>query len=183
MNNDEKWCLKWDEFDSNIREYFRSLRKQGGLFDVTLATEDGHQIQAHKIILSAASNFFSDIFLKSDHTNMLVYLKGIRKDQLETVIDFIYNGEAYITQKELEIFLETGKDLQVKGLQGEIKGVQENISIKKKSNDHHKIEADTFDYTDTDYKDEYNMESEILDNVDTDYKDEYNMESEILDNV
>merc|ERR1711983_747382 len=106
MNSDEEWCLKWDEFDSNIREYFRSLRKQGGLFDVTLATEDGHQIQAHKIILSAASNFFSDIFLKSDHTNMLVYLKGIRKDQLETVIDFIYNGEAYITQEDLKTFLE-----------------------------------------------------------------------------
>ena len=106
MNNDEKWCLKWDEFDSNIREYFRSLRKQGGLFDVTLATEDGHHIQAHKMILSAGSNFFSDIFLNSDHTNMLVYLKGIRKAQLQNITDFLYNGEAFISQDELKLFLE-----------------------------------------------------------------------------
>merc|ERR1719210_3333605 len=147
MNNDEKWCLKWDEFDSNIRDYFRSLRKQGGLFDVTLATEDGHQIQAHRIILSAGSYFFSDIFLKSDHAKMLVYLKGIRKVQLETVIDFIYNGEAYITQKELEIFLAIGKELQVKGLQGEIQGVQENISIEQKINDHCNIESEVLDNT------------------------------------
>ena len=87
------------------------------MFDFTLATEDGHQIQAHKIILSAGSNFFCDIFLKSNYTNMLVYLKGIRKFELELVIDFLYKGQAYITQEELNLFLETGKELQVKGLQ------------------------------------------------------------------
>merc|ERR1719245_2696902 len=131
MNNDDKWCLRWDQFDKNTREYFSSLRKDGRMFDVTLATEDGQQIQAHRIILSAGSNFFSDIFLNSHQSNIFVYLKGIRIAQLENLIDFIYSGEAYITQEELKLFLEAGKELQVKGLQGELQGVQDNKAVEQ----------------------------------------------------
>ena len=122
----DKWCLRWDQFDTNIRDYFRTLRDNQTLFDVTLATEDGQQIQAHKIILSSGSNFFNDIFMKTNYSNMLIYLKGISSDQLEHVINFMYKGEAFITQEELKVFLETGKELQVKGLQGELQGLQDD---------------------------------------------------------
>ena len=57
--------MKWNEFDTNIKEYFKTLREDRRLFDVILVTDDGQHIQAHKIILSAGSHFFSDIFLKS----------------------------------------------------------------------------------------------------------------------
>ena len=125
MNNMNNFCLNWNGYDSNIRESFKKLREDQRLFDVTLVTDDGHHIQAHKIILSAGSNFFSDIFIKSNHSNMLVYLKGISSDKIEPVLDFIYNGEAFITQERLEIFIETGKELQVKGLEGELTGITE----------------------------------------------------------
>jgi len=127
---DEKFCLKWNDFDENIRDYFRTLRKDQRLFDVTLATDDGQQVQAHKIILSAGSHFFSDIFQKCNHANMLIYLKGIRSADLEHVTDFMYNGEASISQVEIKEFLETGKELRVKGLLSELQGVgvQEKVS-------------------------------------------------------
>ena len=92
---------------------------------VTLATDDGQNIKAHKIVLSAGSNFFADIFLRSDHSNMLIYLKGIHSARLEQVLDFIYNGEANIGQEDINEFLETGKELQVKGLDGEFTGIEE----------------------------------------------------------
>ena len=98
------------------------------MFDVTLATDDGQHIQAHKVILSVGSNFFSDIFQKSNHRNMLVYLKGISSKELEEVLDFIYNGEVSIGQKDIKVFIETGKELQVKGLEGELKGNGENTA-------------------------------------------------------
>jgi hypothetical protein len=120
MNNMDKYCLKWNEFESNIRESFRNLREEQRLFDVTLATDDGHHFKAHKIILSAGSNFFSDIFMKTDHNNMLIYLKGTSSAELEHVLEFLYNGEANITQAELQHFLETAQDLQIKGLQGDL---------------------------------------------------------------
>ena len=118
MNNMEKFCLRWNDFDTNIREYFRELREEHSYFDVTLATDDHDQIKAHKIILSAGSNFFNEIFKKNDHnSNMLIYLKGINRRYLENVVNFLYNGEVYVTQEELNEFLETAQELQVKGLQ------------------------------------------------------------------
>ena len=119
----DKFCLNWSGYDANIRSYFKTLREDPILADVTLVTDDGQHIQAHKIILSAVSNFFSDIFMKSNHSNMLVYLKGISSDMLEPVIDYIYYGEAFIIQEQLKVFIETGKELQVKGLEGELTGV------------------------------------------------------------
>ena len=114
----EKFCLKWNEFETNIRESFRNLREEERLFDVTLATDDGQHIKAHKMILAAGSDFFSDIFSKTDHNNMLIYLKGISSAELENITDFLYNGEANIAQGELTQFLETDQELQVKGLKG-----------------------------------------------------------------
>ena len=50
MNNSEKFCLKWNDFETNIRNSFRGLREEQDYFDVTLACDDGHLIEAHKII-------------------------------------------------------------------------------------------------------------------------------------
>jgi len=120
----------------------RIIREDQRFFDVTLVTDDGQHIQAHKIILSAGSIFFSSIFTKSNHSNMLVYLKGISSDKLEPVIDFIYNGEVFITQEQLEEFIKTGKDCQVKGLEGELTGVggneDENITNFQNNEQHYK---------------------------------------------
>merc|ERR1712179_626686 len=128
INMEDRFCLNWSGYDANIREYFRKIREDQRLFDVTLVTDDGQHIQAHKVILSAGSNFFDDIFMKSNHSNMLVYLKGISSDKLEPVINFIYNGEAFITQEQLQIFIETGKELLVKGLEGELTEKAENTA-------------------------------------------------------
>ena len=105
----DKFYLKWDTSEETIRNYFRKLREDQRLFDVTLATDDGQHIQAHKVILSAGSDFFSDIFQKSNHANMLVYLKGISSEKLEQVLDFIYNGEVSIGQEDINQFMETGE--------------------------------------------------------------------------
>ena len=122
----DKIKLKWNGFAANIGEYFRKVREDQKLFDVTLVTDDGHHIQAHEIILSAGSNFFSDIFLKSNHNNMVVYLKGISSEKLEPVIDFLYNGEVFINQEDVKFFIEIGEELQVKGIEGEVPGLRKN---------------------------------------------------------
>ena len=113
----EKFCLNWDDFESNIKEYFRELRDDQNYFDVTLATDDGHAIEAHKIILSAGSKFFSNILRQTKHPSPFIYLKGINKVELEYVLDFLYNGEAFMAQEELNDFLQIAQELQVKGLQ------------------------------------------------------------------
>merc|ERR1712129_43698 len=145
--NMEKYCLKWNEFEANIRESFKTLREEERLFDVTLVTDDGQHIQAHKIVLSAGSNFFSDIFMKTYHSNMLIYLKGIGSAELEPITDFLYNGEVSITQEYLTTFLETAKVLQIKGLLGDLEGIIENTvtnqSSASRNTEHHESETKT----------------------------------------
>jgi len=126
----DKVCLKWNRYESNIRQYFKKLRDDQRLCDVTIATEDGEYIQAHKIALCAGSNFFSDIFMKNNHSNMLVYLKGISSSMLQPVLDFMYNGETCIGQDEVNMFIEAGKELHIKGLDSEVKGNYESVSEK-----------------------------------------------------
>ena len=89
------------------------------------------------MILSAGSHFFSDLFMKNNHTNMLIYLKGISKADLQHVTDFLYNGEAFIIQEELNMFLETAQDLQVKGLQGELQNLGGNQHENQESSYQH----------------------------------------------
>jgi len=125
----EKFCLKWNEFEENIRNSFKSLRSEGKLFDVTLATDDGHQVQAHKVILSAGSDFFSRIFSECNQRNMLVYLKGISRTDLENVTNFLYNGETLVTQEELNSFLETAQELKVTGLQNVEDDNKSNLNV------------------------------------------------------
>merc|ERR1712129_254968 len=150
FRNMETFCLKWNEFEANIRESFKTLRDEERLFDVTLATDDGQHIRAHKMVLSAGSNFFSDIFKKTNHSNMLIYMKGISSAELEPVTDFMYKGEAFITQDYLTKFLGTAKELQIKGLLGDLQGIGENASEDKKTTrentEHYELVTDTEGY-------------------------------------
>jgi len=126
MSNSEKFCLRWNDFETNIRDSFRELREEQDYFDVTLACDDGPTLEAHRIILSAGSQLFRDIFRKSKHQSPFVYLKGISSVYLGSILDFLYNGEASIDQDELATFLETARELQVKGLQSKLEIISKN---------------------------------------------------------
>ena len=85
--------LLWKEFASNTRETFHQLWKESAFTDVTLATEDGQQVAAHRIILSSCSQLFKDILAPGTEARMVVYLKDIRAKDLQNVLKFMYTGE------------------------------------------------------------------------------------------
>ena len=111
----EKFCLRWNDFENNISSAFRELRDDKDFFDVTLACDD-EQIQAHKVILSACSPFFRNILRRNPHQNPLLYLKGVKYTDLQSVLNFMYHGEVNVAQEELNSFLAVAEDLRVKGL-------------------------------------------------------------------
>ena len=43
----EKFCLKWNDFQSTVSQSFRSLRQEEDFYDVTLVSEDELQLSAH----------------------------------------------------------------------------------------------------------------------------------------
>jgi len=115
MASSEKFCLRWNDFESNISVAFRELREEKDFFDVTLACDD-NQIQAHKVILSACSPFFRNVLRRNPHQHPLLYLKGVKYSELISVLNFMYMGEVNVAQEELNSFLAVAEDLRVKGL-------------------------------------------------------------------
>jgi len=111
----EKFCLRWNDFETNISGAFRELRDDKDFFDVTIACED-EQMQAHKVILSACSPFFRNILRRNQHQHPLLYLKGVKYTDLQSVLNFMYHGEVNVAQEELNSFLSVAEDLRVKGL-------------------------------------------------------------------
>ena len=115
MGSSEKFCLRWNDFETNISVAFRELREEKDFFDVTLACDDS-QLQAHKVILSACSPFFRNVLRKNPHQHPLLYLKGVKYKELQSVLNFMYMGEVNVAQEELNSFLAVAEDLRVKGL-------------------------------------------------------------------
>jgi len=115
MASAEKFCLRWNDFEANISVAFRELREEKDFFDVTLACEDS-QVSAHKVILSACSPFFRNVLKKNPHQHPLLYLKGVKYQEMLSVLNFMYQGEVNVAQEELNSFLAVAEELRVKGL-------------------------------------------------------------------
>jgi len=115
MSGNEHFCLRWNDFESNISRAFQAIREEKDFFDVTIACED-EQVQAHKVILSACSPFFKKILRKNPHQNPLLFLKGVKYAEIVSILNFMYHGEVNVTQDDLNGFLAVAEELKVKGL-------------------------------------------------------------------
>ena len=114
----EKFCLKWNDYTTNITTSYHEFRTSCDFSDVTLVCENNQQIEAHRVILSACSPFFNNILKSNNKPHPLIYMRGLKMKDLEAIIDFIYQGEANIYQDDLDDFLALAEELQLKGLTG-----------------------------------------------------------------
>ena len=130
MDANDKFCLKWNDFQENIKTSFVELRGDKDFADVTLACEDG-EVEGHKVVLSSCSPFFKRVLKRtSKHHHPLLYMRGLKASQLKTVVDFIYYGEVNILQEDLEGFLLLAEELELKGLTG---GAEDRKQIQKET--------------------------------------------------
>ena len=118
MTTNEKLCLQWNDFKENVASSFAQLRANSDLTDITLACEDGQQIEAHKVILASSSPLFMDIFKRNKHPHPLIYMRGLKSENVLAIMDFLYFGEANVFQENLDIFLSLAEELKLKGLTG-----------------------------------------------------------------
>ena len=115
----EKLCLQWNDFQDNVTSAFGSLRKDNDFADVTLACEDGKQVEAHKVVLATLSPFFENLLKRNKHPHPLIYMRGTKSEDLMAIVDFLYHGEANVFQENLDSFLVIAEELQLKGLMGQ----------------------------------------------------------------
>ena len=115
----EKLCLKWNDFQENILSGFKDLRNDKEFTDVTLASEDGQRVEAHKVVLTTTSPFFKNLLKSNRHQHPIIYMRAMKSEDLVAIIDFLYSGEANVYQENLDTFLAIAAELQLKGFTGE----------------------------------------------------------------
>ena len=99
----------------NIQE----LANDEDFTNVTLVTDGGRTIEAHKVVLSAFSPFFKNLLVNNVHQHPLLYLRGVQHEDLRAILDFIYLGQTKVEMNKVDQFIDLATDLQIKGLRAD----------------------------------------------------------------
>ncbi|XP_034194128.2 uncharacterized protein LOC117610626 isoform X2 [Osmia lignaria lignaria] len=114
-DSQQQFCLRWNNFQANITSQFEALRDDEDFVDVTLAC-DGRRLQAHKVVLSACSPYFKELFKTNPCKHPIIFMRDVEFEHLQSLLEFMYAGEVNISQAELPTFLRTAESLQIRGL-------------------------------------------------------------------
>ncbi|ODN03899.1 Protein bric-a-brac 1, partial [Orchesella cincta] len=110
------YCLKWKYHPNNLLHMFNQLLLNESFTDVLVACE-GKAIKCHKMVLSACSKYFEQVFCEYPQQNStLVILKDMKFADVQAIIEFMYQGEINVAHDQLASLLKAAESLQVKGL-------------------------------------------------------------------
>ncbi|XP_012228690.1 protein tramtrack, beta isoform isoform X5 [Linepithema humile] len=111
----QRFCLRWNNHQSNMLSVFDQLLHDESFVDVTLAVE-GQLLRAHKMVLSACSPYFQALFVGHPDKHPIVILKDVPYVDMRSLLDFMYRGEVSVDQDRLTAFLRVAESLRIKGL-------------------------------------------------------------------
>lgn len=83
--------------------------------DVTIAC-DGKFYPVHKLVLSTCSDYFEQMFERTNCKHPIIVLKDIRSQELEALLNYMYVGEVNVLQNELAGLIKAAECLMIKGL-------------------------------------------------------------------
>lgn len=131
MNQSDLYELQWNNHSKILKNTFDNFRNDNELVDVTLSCE-GKKIKAHKVVLSACSEYFLDLFRDNPCQHPIIIMRDISYEAMENILNFMYMGELNIAVEQLNSFLKIAECLQVKGLAVEV-AKDENVSTQSNS--------------------------------------------------
>ncbi|CAH0760926.1 unnamed protein product [Diatraea saccharalis] len=115
MDDDQQFCLRWNNHQSTLVSVFDTLLEKGIHVDCTLAAE-GQTLKAHKVVLSACSPYFESVLSQQYDKHPIIILKDVKYAELRAMMDYMYRGEVNISQDQLAALLKAAESLQIKGL-------------------------------------------------------------------
>ena len=109
----EKCNLTWHNHSDYLRGMLQSMFKINYQTDVTLVCDNKKYYEAHKIVLSAFSPVMKDIIDNyGQEKKPIIYLKGIQHQEIESLLEFIYLGEATFYLGRINEFLDVAKHFE-----------------------------------------------------------------------
>ena len=93
--------LKWQLFSQNVPLVFRENYID---HDVTLITDELTPIKAHKLVLAMGSPVFEEILKENPHEHPLIYLQGIKEQDVRSLMQILYQGKTNINNTQKRAF-------------------------------------------------------------------------------
>ena len=152
----EKYALTWHKYPDHLRGMMREMMTSGDFADVTLVCDDKKTLKAHRNILSACSTVFKDILQMHTQSNHpVIYLKGLQYSEIDSILQFMYLGEAKFYESRINEFIHAVKDLEIKELSKGYESSEPDERIEE-SEKHYNESKDnhTLDNNSTGYKEE-----------------------------
>lgn len=84
----QRFCLRWNNHQSNLLSVFDQLLHEEAFVDVTLAVE-GQYLRAHKMVLSACSPYFQVSFMSCYLAVLLTVMCCVRLD-VQPLVGYTY---------------------------------------------------------------------------------------------
>ena len=103
----------WDSYSNHLGAMLQELRRTEELSDVTLFCDDKTQFRVHKVILATSSPVLKTIVNELPSTNSVIYLRGIKNEEMEAILDYIYLGAVTVEQNKIDGFLQFARSLEL----------------------------------------------------------------------
>lgn len=127
-----EFVLKWADHNNQLLNIFQQLWTENSFTDVTLST-DKKSFKAHKLVLSACSPYFRNLFLGTPNKHQTVFVKDITSEHMSLLMDYMYRycyhfkpcyftncfthirGSISVKQDELQEILKSASTLHIRG--------------------------------------------------------------------
>ncbi|TDG53388.1 hypothetical protein AWZ03_000203 [Drosophila navojoa] len=113
--DNQQFCLRWNNYQSNLTNVFDELLQNESFVDVTLAC-DGQSIKAHKMVLSACSPYFQALFYDNPCQHPIIIMRDVNWCDLKALVEFMYKGEINVCQDQINPLLKVAETLKIRGL-------------------------------------------------------------------
>ena len=125
-NYSQQFCLRWNNYQTNLTSVFDQLLQSESFVDVTLAC-DGQSIKAHKIVLSACSPYFQALFQDNPCQHPIIIMRDVAWPEMKAAVEFMYKGEINVSQDQIGPLLKIAEMLQIRGL-AEVNGGENEMN-------------------------------------------------------
>lgn len=109
-----QYNLRWRNHRKNFFDELENLFKTDLLTDINLILEGGRVVPCHKMVLATTSLAFRDFLLKNPEALDMI-IPGVTYDQMRTLLEYMYSGQAQIMYSELSSLLKVAEQLKIKG--------------------------------------------------------------------
>ena len=133
----KKYTLTCHTYPDHLRRMMREMMTSKDFADVTLVCDDKKVLKAHRNILTAFSPVFKDILqIHAQSNDPVIYLMGIQYSEIESILQFMYLGEAKLYKDRRNEFLCAVKDLEIKELSKRVESSDQRSEIKEETEKH-----------------------------------------------